>query len=160
MANTYSQSYFHLVFAVKNRDALIMKEWKNDMEKYITAIIQNHRHKLLAIGSVRDHIHILIGYNLNHLIPDLVEEIKTSSNKWIRDNRLSKFRFEWQVGYGAFTISHLQIDPVAKYILSQEELHLKKTFKQEYLEILEQNHVEYKKEYLFDFFDNDQEADT
>jgi putative transposase len=122
MANTYSQSYFHLVFAPKNHDALIMREWKNELEKYITAVIQNHKHKLLAIGSVPDHIHILIGYNLNHLIPDLVEEIKTSTNKWIRDNRLSKFRFEWQVGYGSFTISHSQIDPVVKYILTRRTI--------------------------------------
>ena len=84
MANTYTQCYFHLVFAVKNRDALIRKEWKDELEKYITGIVQNHRHKMLAIGSMPDHIHILIGYNLNHLIPDLVEEIKTSSNSWIK----------------------------------------------------------------------------
>ena len=154
MANTYSQSYFHIVFAPKNHDALIMREWKNELEKYITAVIQNRKHKLLAIGSVPDHIHILIGYNLNHLIPDLVEEIKTSTNKWIRDNRLSKFRFEWQVGYGSFTISHSQIDPVVKYILTQEEHHHKRTFMEEYLEILDNNNVDYKIEYLFDFFDN------
>lgn len=80
MANTYTQCYFQLVFAVKNRNALIDNAWKNDLEKYITGIIQNHNHKLLAIGSVPDHIHILIGYNVNHLIPDLVENIKTSSN--------------------------------------------------------------------------------
>ncbi|HNS18730.1 MAG TPA: transposase [Bacteroidales bacterium] len=84
MANTYTQSYFHLVFAVKNREALIMKQWKNELEMYITGIVQNHKHKLLAINSMPDHIHIFIGYNVNHLIPDLVEEIKTSSNAWIK----------------------------------------------------------------------------
>ena len=94
MANTYTQSYFHLIFTPKNRDALIKKSWKVDLEKYITGIVQNHKHKLLAIGSMPDHIHIFIGYNLNHLIPDLVEEIKTSSNKWIKQNKLSKFHFE------------------------------------------------------------------
>jgi putative transposase len=80
------------------------------LEMYITGIIQNHRHKMLAIGSLPDHLHILIGYNLNQLIPDLVEEIKTSSNSWIKGKRLSKFKFEWQKGYGAFTHSHSQID--------------------------------------------------
>ena len=59
MANTYTQCYFHLVFAVKNRDALIKKEWKDEMEMYITGIAQNHRHKMLAIGSMPDHIHTL-----------------------------------------------------------------------------------------------------
>jgi len=154
MANTYTQGYFHIVFAVKHRDALIKKEWKNDLEMYITGIIQNYKHKLLAICSMPDHIHILIGYNLNHLIPDLVEEVKTSSNKWIREKRLSKFRFEWQKGYGAFTHSKSQIDSVIKYIMSQEEHHRKETFKVEYLRILEQNEIEYKNEYLFDFFED------
>ena len=76
MANTYTQCYVHLVFSPKNREALINKVWKDELEKYITGIIQIRKHKLLAIGSMPDHIHILIGYNLNELIPDLVEEIK------------------------------------------------------------------------------------
>jgi len=97
-------------------------------------------------------MHILIGYNVNQLIPDLVEEIKTSSNSWIKGKRLSKFKFEWQKGYGAFTHSRSQIDPVVKYILSQEEHHKKKLFKEEYLEMLEKNNVEFTQEYLFEFF--------
>ena len=80
-----------------------------------------------------DHIHILIGYNVNQLIPDLVEEIKTSTNSWIKGKKYSKYKFEWQKGYGAFTHSHTQIDPVAKYILSQEEHHKKRHSKQNIL---------------------------
>jgi len=76
MANTYTQMYVHLVFSPKNRQALIRKEWKNELEKYITGIVQNYNHKLLAINAVTDHIHIFIGYNVNQLIPKLVEEIK------------------------------------------------------------------------------------
>ena len=120
MANTYTQCYFHIVFAVKNRNALIMKQWKNELEKYISGIVQNYKHKMLAIGSMPDHIHFLIGYNVNHLIPDLVEEIKTSSNKWIKQNDLSRFHFEWQKGYGVFTHSRSQLDHVVKYILTYE----------------------------------------
>ena len=152
MANTYTQCYFHLVFAVKNRDALIKKEWKDELEMYITGIVQNHRHKMLSIGAMPDYIHILIGYNVNQLLPVLVEEIKTSSNSFIKGKKLSKFKFEWQKGYGAFTHSHSQIDPVAKYILSQDDHHKKKLFKEEYFEILEKNNVEFKEEYLFEFF--------
>ena len=154
MANTYSQSYFHLIFSPKNRQALIQKTWKDELEKYITGIIQNNKHKLLAIGSMPDHIHIFIGYNLNHRISDLVEEIKTSSNKWIKDNELTKFKFEWQKGYGAFTHSHSQIDAIIKYVLNQEQHHMKRTFKEEYLEILKKNDIKYNEDYLFDFFDN------
>ena len=95
--------YVHLIFAPKNREALIKNKWNKKLEKYITGIAQNHKHKLLAIWAMPDHIHIFIGYNVNHLIPDLVEEIKTSSNSWIKQNGLSKFKFEWQKGYGAFS---------------------------------------------------------
>ena len=154
MANTYTQMYVHLVFAPKNREALIGKAWKNDMEKYITGIVQNHKHKMLAIGTMPDHIHIFIGYNVNHLIPDLVEEVKTSSNAWIKQNKLSKFRFEWQKGYGAFSHSRSQLDTVVKYVLNQETHHKKKSFKEEYLEILRKNDVDFKNEYVFDFFED------
>ena len=154
MANTYTQCYFHLVFAVKNRDALVKKDWKDEMEKYITGIIQNHRHKMLAISSMPDHMHILIGYNVNQLIPDLLEEIKTSTNAWIKQKRLSKYKFDWQKGYGAFTHSHSQIDVVVKYILAQEEHHKKRPFREEYEEMLENNEIAFDHEYLFEYFDD------
>jgi REP-associated tyrosine transposase len=153
MANTYVQAYFHLVFAVQNRNALIRKSWKNELEMYITGIVQSHKHKLLAIGSMPNHIHILIGYNLNMTIPNLVEEIKISSNRWIKEKKFTNFKFSWQNGYGAFTHSHSQIDHVVKYILNQEAHHHKKTFREEYTELLNEFNVEYKDEYLFDFFD-------
>jgi REP element-mobilizing transposase RayT len=155
MANTYTQCYFHLVFAVKNRDALIKKSWKNELEMYITGIIQNHKHKMLAIGSMPDHIHIFIGYNINQLIPDLVEEIKTSSNNWIKNNKLSNSQFAWQNGYGAFTHSRSQLDTVIKYVLNQEQHHRKITFREEYLDILRKNGIEFKNEYVFEFFEID-----
>lgn len=154
MANTYTNCYVHLVFAVKNREALIKKQWKNELEKYITGIIQNHKHKMLAIGTMPDHIHIFIGYNVNQLIPDLVEEIKTSSNSWVKQMNYSKFKFEWQKGYGAFTHSRSQIDQVIKYINTQEVHHSKKSFREEYFETLNKNEIEYKDEYLFDFFED------
>jgi putative transposase len=154
MANTYTQIYIHLVFAVKNRNALIKKSWKNDLEKYVTGIVQNHDHKLLAIGTMPDHIHIFVGYDQNQLIPKLVEEIKTSSNAWIKENQLSKFKFEWQKGYGSFSHSRSQLDVVVKYILNQEEHHRKKTFREEYLEMLRKNDVDFDVKYVFDFFDD------
>ena len=154
MANTYVQAYFHLVFSPKNREALIEKSWKDALEKYITGIVQNNGHKLIAIGSMPDHIHIFIGYNLNQTIPKLVEEIKTSSNHWIKRQEFSKFKFDWQTGYGAFTHSHSQIDTVAKYVLRQEQHHQKKTFREEYLEILTKLEIEYNDEYVFTFFND------
>ncbi len=152
MADTYAQAYFHLVFAVKSRQALIQKSWKDDLEKYISGIIQNNGHKLIAIGSMPDHIHIFIGYNLTQTIPVLVEKIKTSSNHWIKENKFSKVKFNWQNGYGAFTHSHSQIDAVAKYVLNQESHHRRKTFREEYLDMLDKFKIEYKEKYVFDFF--------
>jgi REP element-mobilizing transposase RayT len=154
MGDTYSQAYFHIVFAVENRKARIQKNWKVKLEKYITGIIQNHGHKMIAIGSMPDHIHILVGYNLNQRIPDLVELVKTSSNRWIKEEKLTNYKFNWQKGYGAFSYSRSQINSVAKYILNQEEHHKKRSFKEEYLEILEKFEIDYKEKYLFDFIDN------
>jgi len=153
MANTFTQCFVHLIFSPKNRDALIKKDWKNNLERYITVCIQNRKHKLLAINAQQDHIHILIGYYLNDLIPDLVEDIKTSSTYWIRENKFTPFKFEWQKGYGAFTHSKSQVDTVIKYILNQENHHKKKKFREEYLEILRKNEVEFDERYLFEFFE-------
>src|SRR5680860_577108 len=143
MANTYTQMYVHIVFSPKNKQALIGKSWKNELEKYITGIIQNQKHKLLSISSMPDHIHIFIGYNVNYLIPDLVEEIKTSSNLWIKQNKLTQFKFGWQKGYGAFSHSRSQLDTVVNYILNQEKHHKKKSFRDEYLEILRKNDIQF-----------------
>ncbi|WP_346863982.1 IS200/IS605 family transposase [uncultured Draconibacterium sp.] len=153
MANTYTQMYVHLVFSPKNRQALIRNEWKNELERYITGIVQNNGHKLLSINAVTDHIHIFIGYNVNQMIPKLVEEIKTSTNAWINENRFSEFHFEWQKGYGAFSHSRSQIDFVINYILTQEEHHKKKSFREEYLEILRKNDIKFNADYVFEFFD-------
>ena len=153
MANTYTQCYFHLVFSPKNRLALIKTEWKDNLERYISVIVQNRKHKLLAINAQPDHIHILIGYYLSDLIPDLVEAIKTSSTHWVKENRFSEFKFEWQKGYGAFTHSKSQIDTVAKYIVNQDNHHKKSSFRDEYLEMLRNNGVEFDEAYVFDFFD-------
>ncbi len=146
--------YVHLVFSPKNKNALIGNDWKNNLEKYITGIIQNHGHKLLAIGAMPDHIHIFIGYNVNHLIPNLVEEIKTSSSTWIKQNKLSNFRFEWQKGYGAFSHSRTQLDTVVKYVLNQKTHHQKRSFKDEYLDMLRKNDIDFNDNYVFDFFED------
>ena len=109
---------------------------------------------MLAIGAMPDHIHIFIGYNPNQLIPDLVEHIKTSSNAWVKEQNLLKFKFDWQKGYGAFSHSRSQVDTVVHYILNQEQHHKKTTFKSEYLDILKKNDIEFKEEYLFEYFED------
>ena len=153
MANTFTQLDIQLVFAVQGRRSLIHKSWKDELFKYMTGIVQNNGHKMLRINGMPDHVHIFIGYKPTQLIPKLVEEIKTSSNAFIKDRQFLASSFNWQVGYGAFSYSRSHRDRVIRYIENQEEHHRKKTFREEYLEMLRKFEIEYKEEYLFEFID-------
>ena len=143
MANTYTQLHIQLVFAVQNRISLIQPTWKNELYKYTTGIVQNNGHKLLAINGMPNHVHIFIGYKPHQLIPDLLQDIKGSSSKWINKKGFTNGKFNWQEGYGAFSYSHSHIDRVIKYILNQEQHHKKKSFKEEYLELLDKFQIDY-----------------
>lgn len=149
MPDTYTQLYIHFVFAVKYREAIIKSEWEERLHKYITGIIQNNGHKLLAINSVTDHIHIFIGLNPKQSISDLMRLVKGDSSEFINKEKLTARKFHWQEGYGAFSNSRSQIDGVVKYILNQKEHHLKRTFREEYLEILKDYNIEYDERYVF-----------
>jgi REP element-mobilizing transposase RayT len=149
MANTYTQIHIHFVFAVKFRKALISKEWKSTLHKYITGIVTNQGHKMLAINSMPDHVHLLIGLRPNQSIADLMEMVKSDSSRWINENRISIEYFNWQRGYSAFSISKSQVDKVIHYILTQEEHHRKKTFLEEYRELLDEFGIEFDDRYLF-----------
>ena len=149
MANTYTQIHIHFVFAVKFRHGIIQSKWKEDLYKYITGIIQNNNHKLLAINGMSDHIHILIGLRPAQSISDLMKEVKQSSSKWINENKLTNGHFEWQEGYGAFSYSKSQISQVINYIQNQEIHHKKKTFKEEYVDFLEKFEIDYDEKFVF-----------
>ena len=138
MANTYTQIHLHLVFAVQNREGLIGKEWKEELYRYITGIIQNHGHKVLAINGMPDHVHILIGIRPTQSLSDLMQDIKGDSSKWINLKGFIKSRFSWQSGYGAFSIDKSRVEAIIEYIRKQELHHLKKSFKDEYLDLLEE----------------------
>ena len=149
MPNTYTQIHIHFVFAVKYRDGVIHSSWKDELYKYITGIVQNNKHKLLIINGMPDHVHILIGLRPSQSISDLLQDIKGSSSKWINEKRFIKTRFEWQEGYGAFSYSKSQIKAVEEYIENQELHHQKKTFREEYLEMLQKFEVDYDEKYIF-----------
>lgn len=150
MADTYTQIDIHLVFAVKGRESLIHTSWEDKLYKYITGIVQEYGHKLLAINGMPDHLHIFIGYKPTQLIPKLVEEIKTSSNHYIKLNQLSPKGFKWQTGYGAFSYSRSQRKDVIRYIERQKEHHHKKSFREEYLEILQKFEVDFSEANVFE----------
>jgi REP element-mobilizing transposase RayT len=114
MANTFTQIYLQFVFAVQNRISLITPEWKNELYKYITGIVQNNKHKMIAINGPANHIHIFVGFKPYQSIPDLMQDVKGDSSKWINDKRLVYGKFTWQEGYGVFSYSHSHIDRVVK----------------------------------------------
>ncbi len=149
MANTYTQIHIQVVFAVQNRQCLISNRWKNDLYKYITAIIQNNNHKLLQINGVSDHVHILIGMRPTQSISDLLKQIKQASSIWINKKGLINGRFSWQEGYGAFSYSKSQVPFVIKYIKNQEKHHIKKTFTEEYIDFLKEFKIDYDERYVF-----------
>ena len=136
MANTYSQIYLQFVFAVKNRECLIPKTHKEELQKYFTALVQNRKAKMLAVNCMPDHTHILVGFKHVLSVSEFIKEIKVESNEFINSKRWTNYRFSWQEGYGVFSYSHSHINSVVKYVLNQEEHHRRKTFKEEYQNFL------------------------
>jgi len=149
MANTYTQIHIHAIIAVQNRQSLIRNDWRNELYKYITGIVQNHNHKMLQINGMPDHVHILLGFRPTQSLSDLMKIIKQDSTKWINHNSFMNGRFSWQEGYGAFSHSRAQVTQVVKYIQNQEEHHKKRSFRMEYLDFLEKFEVDYDERFIF-----------
>ncbi len=149
MANTYTQIHIQCVFAVKFRAATIQKEWKEQLHKYITGIVQNNGHKLIAINSMPDHLHLFFGFRPNQSLSDLMRMVKGDSSEWINQQKFNLSAFRWQEGYGAFSYARSQVNAVAQYIENQEEHHRKKTFSEEYKEFLDRFEVDYDEQYVF-----------
>ncbi|WP_338766710.1 IS200/IS605 family transposase [Bernardetia sp. ABR2-2B] len=154
MPNAYTQLYVQLVFAVKGRNSLIKESFRDELQMYITGIVKQVGHKPLAIYCMPDHLHLLIGLNPNLTISDLVSEIKTSSNKFIKEKKFVKTKFEWQRGYGAFTYSKSALDNVVNYILNQPKHHRKRTFREEYILLLKKFEIDYEEKYLFEWVED------
>ena len=153
MANTYIQVYIHIVFAVRGRENLITDSWKNALHKFVSGIIKAKNQKPIIVNGMPDHIHAFIGINPTISISDLVRDIKANSSRFINDQHFVKGEFVWQSGYGAFSYSHSQIAAVYNYILNQEIHHKKKSFKEEYAELLEKFGIASNEKYQFEWLD-------
>ena len=149
MANTYTQIHIHAIFVVKNRDNIIKKSWKDHLYRYITGIIQNHGHKVLAINGMPDHVHIFFGMRPTQSLSELMQQVKGDSSKWINNKGYVSGKFAWQEGYGVFSYSKSHVNDVIDYIRNQEEHHKKRSFMEEYQEILEKFEIEYDERYIF-----------
>jgi REP element-mobilizing transposase RayT len=150
MANTYTQIYIHIVFAVKGLQNLIHRSVQDELYKYITGIITNKEQKLIAINGMPDHIHILIGLRADKSLSDIARDIKANSSRFINEKRLVLGKFEWQTGFGAFSVGRTELFAVNKYIENQEDHHKAISFKDEYVALLEQCKIMFDKKYIFD----------
>lgn len=148
MPNTYTQLHIQFVFAVKYRQALILEPWKKRLHQYITGIFQNNQHKMLQINSMPDHIHILVGVRPHQSISALIQNVKSESTKWIKEQGLST-SFAWQEGYGAFSYSKSHVPDVIRYIQNQEEHHRKQSFLEEYKSFLKAFDIDFDEQYIF-----------
>lgn len=153
MAGTFSQVYIQVVFAVKGRENLLQKPWREEVFKYMSGIIKGKNQKPIIVNGVSDHVHLFIGLKPSMAISDLVRDVKNNSSNFINEQKLIRGKFSWQEGYGSFSYAHSQIDQVYQYILSQEAHHQKKTFKEEYLEFLKKFEIEYDAKYLFEWYE-------
>lgn len=152
MANTYTQLYVQIVFAVKGRENLIKEKIRDELEKIMCGIISNNKSKVYAIYCNPDHTHIFVGLHPSLSVSKLTEQVKSGSSNWINTNKKIIGKFSWQDGYGAFTYSKSHIDNVVKYILNQSEHHKKQTFREEYLTFLQKFDVDYDPQYLFEWY--------
>jgi REP element-mobilizing transposase RayT len=149
MANTYSQIHIQTVFAVQERNCLIRELWKDELYKYITGIIQNHGHKLLAINGMPDHVHVFFGMRPAQSLSELMQNVKKDSSLWINEKGFVRGRFSWQEGYGALSYSKSNVDQVIEYIRNQEVHHRKTTFLEEYRDFLRKYGVDFDERFIF-----------
>ncbi len=153
MPGTFSQVYIQVVFAVKDRENLISKTWKDELHKYIAGTIKSKEQKPIIVNGMPDHIHAFIGLRPSMPISELVREIKNNSTNFINEKKMVRGKFSWQEGYGAFSYGHSQISKVYDYILNQEEHHKNKTFREEYIGFLKKFEIDFDEKYLFEWIE-------
>jgi len=151
MANSFTQLYVQIAFAVKNRQSLILAENKDKIEKYICGIAANIKCDPISIYCNPDHTHLLVSIKPVVCIADAIRNIKSFSSRFINENQLINKRFEWQTSYGAFTYGQSQINHLKEYIANQHYHHKKRSFKDEYIALLEAFKIDYDETYLFDW---------
>jgi putative transposase len=149
MGNTYTQIHIHAVFAVKYRDALIRNSWSENLKKYISAIVRDNDHKVLAVNNMEDHFHLFFGMRTHQSIADLMRIVKGESSEWINNNKFCRSKFRWQEGYGAFSYCRDKVNTVIDYVRNQQLHHENKSFLVEYRELLEEFGIEYDPKYIF-----------
>ena len=150
MAQTLVSLYVHIIFSTKNRANMISPEAEDSLYGYIGGILNNNSSKLLIANGTANHSHLLISLSKNIALSELIGYVKRDSSKHIKtiDDEFS--RFQWQDGYGAFSVGYTQIEEVKKYIANQKIKHGKRTFENEFRYFLNKYNVEYDERYVWD----------
>jgi REP element-mobilizing transposase RayT len=151
---SFTQLYVQLVIAVYMRDNALTDRSRPKVIEYIGGIVRGMKHKPLIVNGAMDHIHILLGLNPTVSISDTVAGIKKNSTLFINQNRLVMGQFRWQEGYGAFSYSRSELDNVYRYIQNQDKHHARKSFREEYLALLDKYQADYDPGFLFEFLDS------
>ncbi|MDB5391748.1 MAG: transposase [Planctomycetaceae bacterium] len=149
MASTYTSLAYHIVFSTKHRENTLTDSIRQATWNYISGIITNKNGQLLEIGGVEDHVHLLTSCSPRIALADFVRDIKANSSRWLHDEK-DVPNFQWQTGYGAFTVSHSQVDVVRKYLQNQAQHHRRQSFEEEYREFLQRHEIAFDEKYLFE----------
>ena len=153
MANTYTQLYVQFVFSVKGRQNLIKDSFREELEKVICGIVTNHKCKVYAVYCNPDHTHLLVSMHPTVTSSKLMEQVKSGSSKWLNERKFIAGKFTWQDGFGAFSYSKSHIRDVVSYIINQPVHHKKKTFREEYLMLLQKFEIDYDERFLFEYYE-------
>jgi putative transposase len=155
--NTFAKLYVHCIFTPKGRNSLFTDSIRDKVHKYIYGILKEKKCYPVAINGTKDHIHLLICFPPTLAISDLMRDVKRSSALFINSQVNSYLKFNWQEGFGGFTVGYRELNNIYNYILDQENHHSRKSFKNEYIEILKDQGIEFNSDYLFEFYEDKSE---
>ena len=150
MPGTYTKLLYHIVFSTKRRTRLITSELQPRLHEYLGGIVRGQKGVAHQIGGTLDHVHLLIRWRTDESLATLMRNLKSHSSRWVHQTSQELRSFQWQEGYGAFTVSESQSEAVNKYILNQEAHYHRKTFEEEFVELLRAHGIDYEERYLWD----------
>jgi REP element-mobilizing transposase RayT len=150
MSQSLAKLYVHLVFSTKHREPALLLPLRARMHAYLAAVLKNQDSPAVKVGGTGDHVHILFRLSKNCSLAQIVEEIKTSSSKWVKTQGAALANFHWQSGYGAFSVGPAEVDSVTKYIAQQEAHHRGVSFQEEYRKLLQTHGIDFDERYLWD----------
>ena len=148
MSSTHVSLFYQLVFSTKNRTRSILQPWRDRLHAYLGGIVRSMGGMALEVGGTQDHVHMLVSLAATHTIATVLKGVKSSSSQWVH-RHIGSRRFDWQDGYGAFSVSRSQVETIRKYIRNQAEHHRHLTFQEEYVKMLSEEGIEFDSRYLW-----------